>query len=79
MIWASPVPKTIVIWAFPSHITLAIRVRVRVRDTGDANITRVLGTGMPKKQGCPYHCDSDTGEESDTKFYSQLRGAAIQN
>lgn len=34
---------------------------------------------MPKKQGCPYHCDSDTGEENDTKFYSQLRGAAIQN
>ena len=33
------------IWASPSHITLAIWVRVRV--TGDTNITRVLGMGMP--------------------------------
>ena len=36
-----------VIWASPSHITLAIWVRVRVRVTGDAHITRVLGMGMP--------------------------------
>ena len=34
-----------VIRAYPSHITLAIWVRVRV--TGDAHITRVLGMGMP--------------------------------
>ena len=40
-----PIPKTIVIWASPSHITLAIWVRVRV--TGDAHTTRVSGVGMP--------------------------------
>ena len=42
----------------PSHITLAIWVRVRVRVTGDAHITRILGMGMPKTLGCPHHCDS---------------------
>ena len=46
-----PIPKTLVIWASPSHITLAtwvrvwvrvrVRVRVRIRVTGDAHITRV--------------------------------------
>ena len=41
----------------PFSITLAIWVRVRV--TEDAHITRVLGMGMPKTQGCPYHCDSE--------------------
>ena len=41
-----PIPKTLVIWASPSHITLAIWVRVRV--TGDAHITRGLGMGMAK-------------------------------
>ena len=43
-----PIPKTLVIWASPSHLILAIMVRV----TGDAHITRVLG------MGCPHHCDS---------------------
>jgi len=51
------IPKTLVIWAYPSHITLAIwvrvRVRVRGRVTGYANIM-----GMPKTRGCPYDCDS---------------------
>ena len=47
------IPKTLVIGASPSHITLAIWVRV----TGDAHITRCLGMGMPKTRGCPYHCD----------------------
>ena len=47
-----PIPKTIVIWAFPSHSTLVVRVRV----TGDAHITRVLGMGILKTQGYPYHC-----------------------
>ena len=39
------IPKTLVIWVSPSHITLAIwvRVSVSVRVTGDAHITRVLG------------------------------------
>ena len=54
--WTCPTPKTLVIWASPSHITVAIWVRVRV--TGDAHITRVLG--MPKTRGCPYHFDSAT-------------------
>ena len=40
-----PIPKTQVIWAYPSQITLAIWVKVRV--TGDAHITMVLGMGMP--------------------------------
>ena len=38
-----PVPKTLVIWASPFYITLAIWVRVRV--TGDAHVTRDLGMG----------------------------------
>ena len=37
-----PIPKTLVIWASPCHITVAIWIRV----TGDAHITRVLGMGM---------------------------------
>ena len=45
--------KTLVIWASLSHITLAFWIRVRV--TGDAYITRVLGMRMPKMWGCPYH------------------------
>ena len=51
--WASPFPKTLEIWTSPSHITLAFWIRVRV--TGDACITRVLGMRMPKMWGCPYH------------------------
>ena len=51
-----PIPKTLVIWASPSHITLAIWVRVRVRVTGDAHIARILGMGMLKTRGYPYHC-----------------------
>ena len=54
-----PIPKTLVIWAFPSHTTLAIWVRVKVKVyTGNAHITRVLGMGMPKTRGCPYHWDT---------------------
>ena len=55
-----PIPKShgLVIWASPSHSTLATLVRARARVTGDAHITRVLGMGMPKTQGCPYHCDT---------------------
>ena len=53
-----PIPKTLVIWTSPSHITLAIWVRVWV--TGDAHITRVLGMGMTKTRGCPYQCDIGT-------------------
>ena len=57
-----PIPKTLVIWVFPSHITFAIWVRVRVRVTGDVHISRVSGMGMLKKRGCPYHCDNGTFE-----------------
>ena len=28
---------------------------------GDAYITWVLGMGMPKTRGCPYHCNSSSG------------------
>ena len=38
------VASVTVIWASPSHITLAIWVRVRV--TGDTHITRFLGMGL---------------------------------
>ena len=37
--WTCPILKTLGIWASPSHITLAIWVRVRV--TGDAHINKV--------------------------------------
>ena len=49
------------IWTSPSDITLAMWVRVRVRITGDAHITRVMG--MPKTRGCSYHCDSREGQK----------------
>ena len=39
-------------------MTLTTWVRVRVRVTGDAHITRVLGMGTPKTRGCPCHCDT---------------------
>ena len=45
--WASPFPKTLVIWASSSNNTLAVWVRVRV--TGDAHITRLLGMGCPNR------------------------------
>ena len=54
-----PIPQTLVMWSFPSRITLAIWVRVRFRVTGDSHITRVLGMVMPKMRGCPYHCGTD--------------------
>ena len=37
--YGHPIPKTLVIWAPPSHITLAIWVRVRVKVKGDAHFT----------------------------------------
>ena len=55
-----PINKTLVISASPSRTNLAIWVRV----TGDAHITRVLGTGKPKTRGCPYHCDNGSGNEN---------------
>ena len=49
-----PIPKTLVIWASASHITLAIWFRVRV--SGDANITRVhygFGNGDAQNDWMP--------------------------
>ena len=48
-----PIPKTLVIWAFPSHTTLAIWVRVKVK----------VYTGMPTslgfwEWGCPKRGDA---------------------
>ena len=43
------IPKTQVIRASPSHFSLVICVRVRVK--GDAHITRVLEMGMSKTRG----------------------------
>ena len=40
------------------YITLPICVGVRVRVTEDAQNNRVLGMGMPRTRGCPYHCDT---------------------
>ena len=56
------IPKPLVKWTFPSLITLAIWVRVRVKVTVDAHITGVLRMGMPKTRGCSYHCDTATSE-----------------
>ena len=61
MIWASPrfrrphseIPTDM---GIPFSYYPGIRLRVRV--TGHAHITRVLGMGMPKTRGCPYHCDT---------------------
>ena len=46
-----PVPKTLVIWASSSHITLTIQVRVTVTVmvTGDARITRVWKWGCSNR------------------------------
>ena len=54
VIWESSlIPKTLVIWASPSHVTLAIWVRVRVRVTGDAHITEGFGNGDVQNAGIP--------------------------
>ena len=68
-----PIPKTLVIWAPPSHITLAIWVRVRVKVKGmPISLARVFGMGMPKTQGCPYHCDSGTHFGSSSLSVSKM-------
>ena len=48
-----PIPKTLVIWASPVTLTLIL-----IQKEGDAYITMVLGMGMPKTRGCPYHCNT---------------------
>ena len=51
-----PLSKTLVIWASP--VTLTLIHIAKVIWEGDAHITRVLGMGMPKTQGCSYHCNT---------------------
>ena len=51
-----PIPKILVIWASP--VTLTLTQIGKVIWEGDIHITRVLGIGMPKTRGCPYHCDT---------------------
>ena len=53
---AIPISKTLVIWTFP--VTLTLTQIAKVIWEGDAHITRVLGMGMPKTPGWPYHCDT---------------------
>ena len=55
-----PIPKTLVIWAFPVTLILTLTQTqiAKVIWEGDVHITRVLGMGMPKTRGCPYHCDT---------------------
>ena len=50
------IPKTLVIWASP--VTLTLTQIAKVIWEGDADITRVLGMGMPKTRRCPYRCDT---------------------
>ena len=56
----------------PSHITLAIWVRIRVRVTGDAYVTRALGMGMPKTRGCPYHWGVGNGDAQNAEITVSL-------
>ena len=56
------IPKTLVIWASPVTLTLTLTQIAKVIREGDAHITRILGMGMPKTRGCPYHWNSATLE-----------------
>ena len=72
--WPSPF-----LWVSPSHIILAIWLRVRVRVIGYAHITRVLDMGMPKTRGCPHHSDTDTilrNEKTQGTRFEQISHAA---
>ena len=77
VIWASPrfgipIPQTLMIWESPSHITLVIWVKVRVRTTGDEYIIRFLGMGMPKTRECTYHCDTGNWTVWGDEFWSSF-------
>ena len=49
-----PIPKTLVIWAFPSHIPLAIWVRVKVKVyTGNAHNVSVKSKLQHAPPGLP--------------------------
>ena len=47
-----PIPKALVMWVSPLTLTQIAKVVWE----GDACIDRVLGMGMPKTRGWPYHC-----------------------
>ena len=51
-----PIPKTLVILTSP--VTLTLTQIAKVIWEGNVHIARVLGMGMPKTRGCPYHCDT---------------------
>ena len=63
-----PIPKTPVIWASPVILTLIL-----TQKEGDAYITRVLGMGMPKTRGCPYHCNTKL-----QKLYNKGMGTSFR-
>ena len=50
--------KWSVIWASLVTLSLTLTQIAKVIWEGDVHITRVLGIGMPKTRGCPYHCDT---------------------
>ena len=72
-----PIPKILVIWASPSHIILAIWVKVRVGVIGDANTSLPVGLGMGMPN--PYHCDrgkkkGDWEEREEAQFSHEDHG-----
>ena len=50
--------KWSVIWASLVTLSITLTQIAKVIWEGDVHITRVLGIGMPKTRGCPYHCDN---------------------
>ena len=74
VIWAfprfgHPDSQTSVIWASP--VTLTLTWIAKIISEGDAHITRVLGTGMPKTRGCPYHYNSGTQSSSCIRLFGK--------
>ena len=53
-----PIPKTLLIWTFPGNLTRNLTQIAKVIWEGDVHVTRVLGMGMAKTRGCPYHCNN---------------------
>ena len=76
MVWAfprfeHPHFQTLVIWASPVTITVTVTLIwiVKVIWEEDALITRVLGTGMPKTRGYPYHYHNGTQSSSCIRYF----------
>ena len=44
----------------------------------DAHITSVLGMGMSKTQGCPYHCNSDIIDSFPVPYFFRYIGLGIR-